>query len=272
MRMTRELVSPEKAEQWLKLNTINRTLDDRRVGIYAEDMNLGRWNYGHDDSPVGDITFNCDGTLLNGGHRLAAVVQCKKSQWFIVKRDVPVENALLEDHGKPKTINDTLRMFCKIKKQSIPPSLPAFTKAIRVIIQHDGYPGRQQGVSLPFSQWLDWFKKHKADLAPFVTKANGIKALMSQGLAAGLWFLFAKRDAEMAEAFFAKLKTGQGIQKGEPVGVLRQRLIAERAKKPIERVKHYGLAEWTVRAWNATRDGVRWQKLPSNVGGYPRIK
>jgi hypothetical protein len=272
MLMRREFVTPEKAEMWLKLNTINRTLDGNRVSLYAEDMVRGRWNYGNDDAPVGDISFNCDGTLLNGGTRLAAVVQAKKGQWFVIKREVPIENALLEDHGKPKSINDTVRMFCKIKKQNVPPSLPAFTKAMRTIVQHDGYPGRQQGVQLPFSDWLDFFKKNKAELSAFVTKATVMRALMSHGIAAGLWYLFAKKDAALADQFFEKLKTGTGIQKGEPVGVLRQRLIAERAKKPIERVRHYGIFEWTIRAWNATRDGVRWQKLPSNVGGYPRIK
>lgn len=270
--MKREFVTPEKAEEWLKLNTINRTVDSARVAIYAEDMRLGRWNYGHDDAPVSDLMFNCDGTLLDGGHRLAAVVQAKKGQWFVVKRNMPRDSGLLPDHGKPKTLNDTIRMYCKLHKLAVPPSLGAFTKALRVVVQHSTSPGRQQGVQLPFSVWLDAFKKDRTALSAAVSKATTLRHLMSHGLAAGLWFLFAQKDAAMADAFFTKLKSGQGIQKGEPVGVLRQRLIAERAKKPIERVKHYGLAEWTVRAWNATRDGVRWAKLPPNVGGYPKVQ
>lgn len=273
MQMRREFVTPEKAEAWLKQNTINRRLDPGRVAIYAEDMSAGRWNYGHDDAPVGDLTFNGDGTLLNGGTRLAAVIQCKKGQWFIVKRDVPVENALLEDHGKPKTINDTLRMFCRIKKASVPPSLPVFAIAMRLIVHHEKYPGSQlAGFALPFTVWLDWFKKNRSGLQPYVTKTGVLRNLMSQGSAAGLWYLFAKQDAAMANEFFGKLQTGQHIQKGDPVGVLRQRLIAERAKKPIERVKSAAVTEWTIRAWNATREGVRWSKMAPNVGGYPSIK
>lgn len=274
MQVRREFVTPEKAEAYLKLNTINRVISSERVAIYSEDMMRGRWNYGHDDAPVGDLMFDCDGILLDGGHRLAAVIQSKKGQWFMVKRDMPLENALLVDHGKPKSLNDCLRMYCKIKKQPVPPSLAAFAGALRCVVHHEQAPGRQHsgGSGLPFSMWLDFFKKNRATLAPFVTKATMLRHLMSHPSAAGLWYLFAQKDPALADDFFGKLKTGQGIQKGEPVGILRQRLISERAKKPVERVKQYGVSEWVIRAWNATRDGVRWQKLPPSVGGYPRIK
>lgn len=266
MLLKREFVTPQKAEEWLKFNTINRSLDLKRVATYATDMERNRWNFGHDEAPVSDIMFNGNGTLLDGQYRLAAVVQCQKGQWFIVKREMPIESALC----KPKKIHDAVRMFCKIKKIPIPLSLRAFCAAMRVAIQQEY--GMERGAVLPFSLWLDWFKKNRAELSSFTSKSSVLKNLMSQGQAAGLWFVFARKDAKLADTFFEKLKSGQGIAKGEPVGVLRQRLIAERAKKGRERAHAFTVSEWVIRAWNGTRDGSRWHRLPPNVGGYPEIK
>src|ERR1035437_3696916 len=64
------LVNPNFADDVLKnRNPNNRHRDDRRVAKYAQDILLNNWHMTNDD-----ICFDIHGNLMNGQHRLAAVV------------------------------------------------------------------------------------------------------------------------------------------------------------------------------------------------------
>ena len=63
-------VEPEQAQKWLERNIANRTLRPSRVQEYATAMTEGRWRYTADP-----IRFDSDGKLIDGQHRLMAVVR-----------------------------------------------------------------------------------------------------------------------------------------------------------------------------------------------------
>jgi len=71
------LVSYEQAILFLERNSVNRVLRVGKVLEYARDMSNGEW----DTSIVKDaIVVGVDGTLLNGQHRLWAVLLSKTDQ------------------------------------------------------------------------------------------------------------------------------------------------------------------------------------------------
>lgn len=77
MEIKREWITPAMAKEYLQHNTANyRSLNKYRVLSYSEDMKNGKWQFNGEA-----ITFGKDGRLLNGQHRLHA----------IVKAGVPVE-------------------------------------------------------------------------------------------------------------------------------------------------------------------------------------
>lgn len=64
-------ITPEIAEKWLQKNTCNyRNLKPTKVALYAREMKDGRWEENGEA-----IKFYSDGTLFDGQHRLAAIVQ-----------------------------------------------------------------------------------------------------------------------------------------------------------------------------------------------------
>ncbi len=63
-------ISPELAAEWLSKNTFNRTLSRRSVDTYAADMRAGAWELTHQG-----IAFGADGVLVDGQHRLHAIVK-----------------------------------------------------------------------------------------------------------------------------------------------------------------------------------------------------
>lgn len=273
LSMRREFITPKKAQEMLNLNGFNRDISPQWVDDFANMMRQCRWNYGNDECPVGTIMLDRNGMILDGGNRLTAVVKSgTKGQWFIVQRNVPTENGLLAGTGRPKSFADSVRMYCRMNGRPVPPQLNHLCHALSVYVAHKNQPGRNTLHSLMLhTVRLDAFIKYGKRLQAYVLKANTIRPVMSIGAAAGLWALFADRDPDEADQFMEKLKTGKGIQDGEPVGVLRARLLLDRSRgnRPV---RGMDVIERVIRAWNATRAGKRWVRVEANCGEYPVIE
>ena len=70
-------ICPEVARSMLENHTNYRRISDPTVRKYAAMMSRGEW---HQESPP--IIFSYNGTLVDGQHRLAAVVKSGFGQWF----------------------------------------------------------------------------------------------------------------------------------------------------------------------------------------------
>ena len=105
MKVTFELITPAIAAEMLLHNTRNRKIRQSVVDRYAEDMAAGRWRETHQG-----IAINCDGTLLDGQHRLAAIVQSGISQRMAVTRGVPsASQIVMDDHAK-RSASDSISL------------------------------------------------------------------------------------------------------------------------------------------------------------------
>lgn len=92
--MTLETITPAKAEAYLKHNTSNRRIRPRKVERYTKVIREGRFQTTHQG-----IAFNCDGTLLDGQHRLSAIVAAGKAVRMWVARHLPRESLYGIDQG-----------------------------------------------------------------------------------------------------------------------------------------------------------------------------
>lgn len=96
MKMTVETITPEMAAEFLKLNTRNRKLRPSLVAQYASDMRAGRWLLTHQG-----IAINCDGTVLDGQHRLAAIIESGVAIRMVIARGVlATSQVAMDDHAK----------------------------------------------------------------------------------------------------------------------------------------------------------------------------
>jgi len=90
-------ISPAQAVELLEKNTSNRTLNQAAVNRYAAAMARGEWLVGNDAICIGK-----DGLLLNGQHRLNAVVLSEKPQQFLVRVDVEQADLKAMDQGNKR--------------------------------------------------------------------------------------------------------------------------------------------------------------------------
>lgn len=85
-------VTPQIAQELLNHNIINRKLNQRRVALYAKDMKEAKW-----ENIADGISISVDetGKLLNGQHRLNAIIKANVSIEMFVFEIKKNTNALL---------------------------------------------------------------------------------------------------------------------------------------------------------------------------------
>jgi len=99
------LVTVALATKWLEGNTHNRPVRDSRVHQYANDMKEGRWGVSHQG-----IAFAEDGTLLDGQHRLWAILEAKVPIEMMVTTGLPMDAQKYIDEGLPRSVVDVMKL------------------------------------------------------------------------------------------------------------------------------------------------------------------
>lgn len=97
-----ELITPEKAAEYLKHNKINRPLKPERIRAYVAAMKAGKWQLTHQG-----IAFKSNGDLADGQNRLTAIVESGVPVMMKVTYDM---DATILDRGAPRSDRDTLIM------------------------------------------------------------------------------------------------------------------------------------------------------------------
>lgn len=99
------IVTPDLAKYWLTKSTVNRKLNKASVLAFSEQMKIGNWRL----STQG-IEFGISGRLLNGHHRLHAVIKADIPISFVVWKDVDDNLFDVFDTGVNRTAGDVLNM------------------------------------------------------------------------------------------------------------------------------------------------------------------
>ena len=100
-----ELVTPEIAQGWLQYNTHNRTASMDRVRQFADDMLHGRWEFN-----AQTITFDREGRLIDGQHRLMAVVESGIAVEMLVVTGLSPSSQMTIDIGAPRSAGQQLSL------------------------------------------------------------------------------------------------------------------------------------------------------------------
>jgi len=107
-----EEITPEIAKYYLTLmvpkapgKEANRRLTQSRVNELSEEMGLGRFRKIHQG-----IAFDKDGRLIDGQHRLHAIVKSGKTVFVMVTYGIDSEAWVNIDQNRPRTAPDMLHM------------------------------------------------------------------------------------------------------------------------------------------------------------------
>lgn len=264
-----EKVTPELAEKLLETNTKNRKLSSEVVTKLADQMKNGQWNF--DGSPV---RIDSKGDLVDGQHRLWAIIESGTTQEFLIVRGVDETAMATMDTGKSRSFADILSM--EDKSLTSVANLAAATSIIYRWEQ--GVRGSALRAAntnfVPYPLLLQFFRDNRERLIQ-AERFGGLRAKRTgatpSAFALASW-VFEPIDAADAEFFFERVKDGAGLEIGSPILALRRWLLNTYTDRPRPQ------AEMAIalifKAWNFYRRGetigmLTWKRGGSAPEAFP---
>jgi hypothetical protein len=236
--MRAELITPEVAAQMLALNTNNRPRKRKYEMELAEAMMRGEWQFNGDT-----IRISESNVVLDGQHRLSAIVRSGIPQQFIVVRGLPDETFQTIDRGVKRTVADTLSWSGE-KNANV---LAAAARAI-LVIQARGAsaggkitPAQHRKVLHEYPSMRRW--------AEFCVNDKNLRLLFTAALAGIACLFAAKYGEETVERFLRQLSSGENLRKGDPAFELRNRAIANKAS--VAKIPHFAFMQLVIKALSA---------------------
>ena len=247
-------VTPDMALEMLEKNTMNRNIDEKRVRQYAKDMKGGRWQMNGTT-----IVFSDDGTLLDGQHRL----------WAVVEADIPIQLLIVYNADKDSIVTLDIgkgRSACNILQ--IEHSAHSATAAMltKLLWIHDFVDEKLAPMSCRMNVSNTELRNYYNECKDMIEQAADVaehKHPFVKSHMALAYCIIGRNTAhrDMLKSFFDALKTGCDIGMKHPIMTLRNRLLDNRLKVRVLSVQETIAAY--VRVWNAYVRGkdltvIRW--------------
>lgn len=245
-------VTPQKAKEFLEKNDMNRRLIKRNVDFIANQMLAGKW------IETGDtIKFSTDGTLIDGQHRLHAIIQSKKTYKLPICTGLNKKAFEVIDTGKSRAAKDVLSAH-GIENPHVVAAvvniiLTIQKNGINNTISHTGhlmsYLRRTNEEILTFT--LESDPDELNDQTKFIKTGYKKFKFMPISTLGAMYFLMVKKaGVKAADYFFNKYFDGDGLAKSDPIYILRAQLMQQNSKAKINKRDNL---MWFLSAWNMYR-------------------
>lgn len=256
-------VDPPQAEVWIDpdVNSSNRRVSPGVVAFYSDTMTRGEWAVtGESIQFAGNVeTGRC--TLLNGQHRLLAVIDSKTTQRLLIVDGLDPETFAVLDTGKTRSFSDVLSAAGETDTVFLSAGARlAYQVEAKTVTGH----GNATRISnLQLQEWL----RANSDLVNYLADAHALRRVIAIKNSAALvasW-MFHRIDNDAADEFLEGLRTGANLSPGDPRLALRTWM--DRNGRNNRTAVHLAI---TIKAWNSWRQSRAVQLLRWNWDGAYR--
>jgi hypothetical protein len=264
MRTEVREINPTIAKEMLKRNFNNRKLNETHIRNLSNQMKLNNWLF--DGTP---LKFDKYGRLLDGQHRLNAVIESNKQIKFLILTDIETEAFKVMDTGRLRSSSDVLSIM-NIKY----PNDVAYVARQYLLFDNGKRSSGGNVMKISNTEVVDWYNQN-LDIINFVSKSDSLckkfSKVLSRGQVAFYWYLFHQKNVIQAEDFIYKLCDGIGIDSNSPVYILRKRLFEDRLSNL--KLSVYDKKAIIIKAWNLYRKNkpCRVLRFNKSLESFPEI-
>lgn len=260
-------ITPNKAKELLEKNTINRPVNQKNVDFIARQI-MGRTFHLTGES----IKISKSGNLLDGQHRLLAIIQCGVAAKMFITEGLEDECFKYIDTGRPRQASDVLAIEGVLNATKI----AAITKFIinfkRGYYSNAAEKNSSSGIKkISNSEVSEFVSKNEKELVDSYEFGFGKGKRLIQGtLISSLHYIFKQINEKDADIFINKVTEGENIGKTNPIFLLREKFIFEqRSKRKMRMVEKVALI---CKTWNLIRDNKTVVRLEwdSNRENFPK--
>lgn len=266
-----EEIGPDEATALLEMNVHNRKLVDRAVNQYASAMMNGAWKF--DGAP---IRLSEEGIILDGQHRLNAVIKSGTSHKFLVVYGVKREAQAVMDTGRKRTLANALTLNGEKDATQLGAMLVLAyrwnhgVRGYQLFTPADTTLATTAILTPQIPTMLEYLEKNP-DLRDSVKVGGALSRQVPLIPRVGslLHYVTNKIDPEDSADFLAKLSSGSGLAADSPILVLRNRLFElgrDRKTRGLN-INADTLMAYCLKSWNGYRDGAAMKRMLYKQGG-----
>lgn len=255
-----EEISPERAAEILATrNKKNRNLKERKVEQYTRDMRAGNWK---DNGAT--LSFSPSGMLLDGQHRLTAVVRSGRTIRFLVLHNVPEDAQTTMDTGAARSFADVLKLDRGVTNVN---NVAALTRKVHLWeLRKPGGNFLSPSFTPSTPELLETFDAHRDSIehaARVAGRVSGPSNITASVVGLAYWVLRNINEDE-ADEFFRRLQSGLATSTEDPI----YRLLAfARGQGNEGSAGEYKMLAVIFKAWNAWIRGESCGALTFRRGG-----
>jgi hypothetical protein len=255
------VITPRVAQELLEHNSRNRNLTVNRTRQCADAMRRGEWMFNGDAIRVCD-----DGTLLDGQHRLAAVIESGIPQVFLIVSGLPAAAQETMDIGKKRSIADSL----KLRGETHVHVLAAVGRLVHAYETRQTF--RAPTIPPTPQQVLATIDRHPGTREAIrKSRSVAVNTTLTNSVAGACYYLFSRVDAADCEVFFNRLAMGSELLPTSPIFLLRRRFTMPQ-NSTVRTLSAGVQGALMIKAWNAWRAGEERSLLAWKPGGAMQEK
>lgn len=244
---------------------LNRPLSDQHVHRIANQILSGKWRFNGDT-----IKISNDGGILDGQHRLWAVVESKVSIETIIVRGVEREAfATIDTVRKPRSGGDVLSLVGATRHRAL------MSAALQWLLRY------QKGILETYQAPTNRIENSDIEMAymenPGIVRAiervRALRGLANPSLVGFFYYVLTNRSPELAERMVAILENPAGVAITNPFFRLRMYFAADHLKRkdPIVTIA------LMIKAANAAyrQEGIKsltWRNQGSAPERFPKLE
>lgn len=263
--LKRVLLTPEEAVRLLEYNNLNRPLDDRHVKRLAAQIIAGKWRFNGDT-----IKFSANGEILDGQHRLWAVVEAKMPiETIIVKGVEKGAFATIDTLRKPRNGADILALNGATKHRAITSAaLQWLLRWQRGVLEKYAAP-----INRIENSDIESAYENNPGIERAVSRVMQLRGLANPSLVGFFYYILTNRSPELAERMIFTLENPAGVTINDPFFRLRMYFTADKVKRK-EPVTTIALM---IKAANAAYHGteirmLNWRNQGDRPEPFPKLE
>lgn len=256
-----ETITPEMAVHYLTFNRKNRNINRRNVQRMAKDMRKNNWRMTGES-----IKFSDKGNLIDGQHRLQAIIASGLPQKMLVIRNLSETVMDVIDTGAKRTMAHVLQ----IEEHKNGALLAGILKMAYFLDKGlDGLESNQPS----HAELMDFYILHPEldEVASFTAGIKGkLQIYAPQSLLGLMRWATLTINKDMSDEFFELFKLPPQIET-HPITVMRNILVSQYTQSRRKATRGY-VAAILFKGWNAFYERREVKLLKYGVGEkFPRL-
>ena len=241
-------VTPKLASILLDRNKKNRPISKENVKYLTKEIENNKWQFGGES-----IKIDYDGNLIDGQHRLSAVIKSNKSIHILVITGLSPEVFTILDTGRKRNGGDALGINGVSNSRLMSSVVKLVTQFVNGVYGDIGSTSRK----LSNQDIVDYVDENP-ELSESITYANKVykrcNKLIAPSIIGSLHFLFSKKSKEDADFYMTRLCDGENLTSTSPIMAVRNKLIGAKLNDK-HKLTQTEKVKTIILGWNKYREG-----------------